>query len=238
MKKAKCLLVVIMIAFNCCSAQSISKTFGGWWASTQWTFEFHKNNTYKRTSRGHYGNTNYEGTYKMSGDTIRMVTGSDQIVGIMNSPLLLYQDSFLIDLFLYYDYKISDTGASFYPSSKRYDILKKIDPDSLIVASRYQFDSMVRECIDVLQKHPVARIYDEDNIRIIRVSNTLAFSRDTSFKTGIYADFSKLMQQREYNKEIAIFYDWIPNKGMGFYFKQLHVELGGTPGRYSMYTIQ
>jgi hypothetical protein len=32
-------------------------------------------------------------------------------------------------------------------------------------------------------------------------------------------------------------YDWIPNRGMGYYFQRLQIELLGTPHSYSMYTI-
>jgi hypothetical protein len=191
-------------------------------------------------SSGHYGDTKYNGRYKMHGDTILLVTGSEEISGIKNEPFLLDRDSFLIELNLYYDYIIGSSNSTwkFYNSRKRYDILKKVNPDSLIILTHPQFDSLVRKCFEILKNYPVARIYDEDNLKIIRVYNTITFSTDTTFQTGIYANFKKLLQEKEYSKTLAIYYDWIPNKGMGYYFEQLQVELGGSPHMYSMYTIK
>lgn len=103
-----------------CLGQSIEKSFSGSWALTTWTFVFNKDNTYTRTSNGHFGNTVYDGKYEMIGDTICLVTGSEQITGISRSKYLLDKDSFLIDLQLYYDYKILDKGIDYYNSKKRY----------------------------------------------------------------------------------------------------------------------
>jgi len=106
--------------------QSIDKSFSGSWGRTYWSFEFNKDNSYKRTSSGHFGNTSYEGTYEMIEDTIYLITGSEGISGIQGPKYLLEKDSFLIDLQLYYDYKLDDKNRNYYNSRERNDILKKV----------------------------------------------------------------------------------------------------------------
>ncbi|WP_316734869.1 hypothetical protein [Pedobacter aquatilis] len=231
-------IVTILTTINtCCFGQSIDKTFSGWWARTSWTFEFNNDNTYKRTSNGHFGNTTYDGEYEMIGDTICLVTGSEQITGIQRSKYLLDKDSLLIDLQLYYDYKIVGKDIDIYNSKKRYDILKKPNMDSLIIVSRRQLDTIVQHCISLLTTSRIIEIKDADHIKIIRLINTINLSQDISFKTGIYADFMKRLKDKDYEKQFSHLYDWTPNRGMGFYFQKLQVELGGTPHLFSTYTI-
>ena len=232
------ILTILTTITTCCLGQSIDKTFSGWWARTSWTFEFNNDNTYTRTSNGHFGNTSYDGKYEMTGDTICLVTGSEQITGIQRSKYLLDKDSLLIDLQLFYDYKIVGKDIDFYNSKKRYDILKKPNMDSLIVVNKQQFDTIVEHCISLLKAFRNIEIKDADHIKIIRTINTINMSQDISFKNGIYSDFIKLTQDKNYEKEISTYYDWIANRGMGFYFQKLQVELGGTAHLYSRYTIK
>jgi hypothetical protein len=232
------ILTILTTITTCCLGQSIDKTFLGWWARTSWTFEFNKDNTYTRTSNGHFGNTIYDGKYEMIGDTICLVTGIEQITGMQHSKYLLDKDSFLIDLQLFNDYKVVGKDLDFYNCKKRYDILKKQNMDSLIVVDKQQFDSIVEHCIALLKTHRNIEIKDADHVKIIRLINSINMSQDTVFKNGIYTDFMKLVADKDYENQISTFYDWIPNMGMGFYFQKLQVELGGTPHLYSRYTIK
>jgi len=232
------ILTILTTITTYCFGQSIDKTFSGWWARTSWTFELNKDNSYKRTSNGHFGDTSYEGKYEMTGDTIYLVTGSEQITGIQRSKYLLDKDSFLIDLQLYYDYKIVGQDIDLYNSKKRYDILKKPNMDSLIIVTRQQFDSIVQHCTSLLMTSRIIEIKDVDHIKIIRLINTINMSQDISLKSGIYGDFIKRVKDNDYEKEISTYCDWIPNRGMGFYFQKLQVELGGTPHLYSRFTLK
>jgi len=232
------ILTILTTITTCCLGQSIDRTFSGWWARTSWTFEFKNDNTYKRTSNGHFGNTSYDGKYEMTGDTICLLTGSKQITGIERPKYLLDKDSFLIDLQLYYDYKIVGNDINFYNSKKRYDILKKPNMDSSIVITSEQFDTILQHCTYLLMTLKNIEIKDEDHIKIIRIINTINMSPDISLKSGIYTEFMKFVKDKDYEKEISTYYDWIPNRGMGFYFQKLQVELGGTPHLYSRYTIK
>jgi hypothetical protein len=110
--------------------------------------------------------------------------------------------------------------------------------DSSIVVTRQQFVTIVQHCTSLLKARRNIEIEDADHIKIIRLINTINMSQDVSLKSGIYAEFMKLVKDKEYEKEISNYYDWIPNKGMGFYFQKLQVELGGTPHLYSRFTIK
>jgi hypothetical protein len=110
--------------------------------------------------------------------------------------------------------------------------------DSLIVLTKQQFDTIVVNCNLLLTKLRIINIKDSDHLQIIRLINTINISQDRLFKDGIYADFMKLVTEKEYEKEVSIYYEWIPSRGMGFYFQKLQIELGGTPHFYSTFTVK
>jgi hypothetical protein len=232
------LTLLILTSFLKVNGQTFDRSYQGWWATTSWIFHFKLDGTYERISDGHYGNTNVTGTYKVNSDTIQLLNGFEKTNGTVNEKYLIDNDSLIIDLELYYDYKLLTTETNFYNSKKRYDILKKPNMDSLIVVTRQQFDTIVQHCTSLLMTSRNVEIKDSDHINIIRLINTIDMSQDTSLKSGIYTEFMNLVKDKDYEKEISIYYDWIPNRGMGFYFQKLQVELGGTPHLYSRFTIE
>ncbi|MFN6038617.1 MAG: hypothetical protein ACK452_09120 [Bacteroidota bacterium] len=147
------------------------------------------------------------------------------------------KDSMLIDLDNFYYYSPNHKDWQ-YLSKKRYDILKKPNMDSKNVLTKKQFELKVNESTTNLNKKRLAEISDEANIQIIRLINTIRMSQDSLHNTGIYSDFITAVEKTGYEKEIASFYDRIPNRGMGFYFQKLQVELGGTPRLYSIYMVE
>lgn len=232
------ILTLLILTFsNLVNGQTFDRTYQGWWATTSWTFEFKTDGTYKRISAGHYGNTTVKGNYKVNKDTIQLLTGFKGTHGTINEKYLIDNDSLIIDLELNYDYKLTK-GSNFYNSKKRYDILKKPNMDSMIVVTKQQFDTIVTDCISLLTTRRNIQLKDEDHIKIIRLINTVNMSQETSFKNGIYSEFMKLVKEKDYEKDVSIYYDWISNRGMGFYFQKLQIELGGTPRIYSRYTIK
>ena len=232
------ILTLLILTFsNLVSGQTFDRIYQGWWATTSWTFEFKSDGTYKRVSAGHYGSTTVTGNYKVNKDTIQLLTGFKGTHGTVNEKYLIDKDSLIIDLALNYDYKLT-TGSNFYNSKKRYDILKKPNMDSMVVVTKQQFDSTVTVCTTLLTTHSNIQLKDEDHMKIIRLINTIGMSKETSFKIGIYSEFMKLVKEKDYEKDVSIFYDWIPNRGMGFYFQKLQIELGGTPRIFSRYTIK
>ena len=232
------LIVLILTSFLKVNGQTIEKSYEGFWASTSWIFEFDKDGTYKRISSGHYGNTTIEGNYKINKDTIQLLTGFSETHGTVNEKYLIDEDSLIIDLELYYDYKLIPTESIFYNSKKRYDILKKPNMDSTITITKQNFDSIIETSISLITKREVLYIRSTEHIKIIRLINTISMSQDISFKSGIYSRFMNLIKEKDYEKELSTYFDWIPNRGMGFYFQKLQIELGGTPHLYSRYNIE
>ena len=170
------------------------------------------------------------------------MTGFEGTHGTVNEKYLIDNDSLIIDTELLFDYKLLVAEETvIYNSQKRYDILKKPNMDSLIVVTRQQFDSIIKTCISLLTacRYPI-EIDEENQIPIIRAINTITYNQDNSFKSGVYAEFMKLVKDKNYEKEMTTnhYYDWIPSRGMGFYFQKLQIELGGTPHSYSLYTIE
>ena len=112
---------VILILLTSCtlkSGQTFKKSFQGWWAMTNWIFDFNKDGVYKRTSDGHYGNTVVKGNYIIKGDTIILLNGYENTDGTINKTYLLDKDSMLIDLTLRYDYAPVSNAQNFFYNSK------------------------------------------------------------------------------------------------------------------------
>jgi len=224
-------------------AQTIERSFSGWWADTWWTFDFYKDATYKRVSTGHYGFTEVKGNYKISKDTLQLISGFKNTDGTVNEFYLLDKDSFLIDLTLLYDYRVTnDKNTLTYISRKRYDALKKPNQDSISYISKSNFDSLVLYSIRQLKTKDIDQITDKDHIQIIKINNTILMSHDNihnkRFVNSIYSDFETLIKEKNYATEMSKKYDWIPNRGMGYYFLKLQVEFGGTPHFFSRYVVK
>jgi hypothetical protein len=217
--------------------QTLDKTFCGQWAMTSWSFEFHKDGTFIRTSAGHFGNPVFTGTYLLQSDTIHITKGFENTCGSLNEFYLLDKDSMLIDLHNFYDYSPNHKEWE-YISQKRYDILKKPNMDLKNFVNQAQLEMLVIQSTTILDTKSILVITDEENIQIIRLINTIRMEQDSLYKSGVYLHFMEDVEKTNYEKEISILYDWILNRGMGFYFQKLQVELGGTPHFYSRYVIE
>jgi lysophospholipase L1-like esterase len=117
------LVLVLVLSIHFSFSQAIEQRFLGNWNQTIWTFDFKSDHTYQRSSKGHFGFADYEGNYQMSGDTISLITGSEKITDVEIPKFLLTKDSFLVDLQLFYDYKMITKKNEHYFSKKRNDIL-------------------------------------------------------------------------------------------------------------------
>ena len=237
MKQIIFFTILLVSQLNQVNAQTIDKTYRGQWAMTSWTFEFKNDGTYKRTSSGHYGNPTFTGDYVLNSDTINILNGYEESSGTLNPKYLIENDTIIIDLANFYDY--SSTAKSWgHISKKRYDILPKPNMDSIIRVDAEDFSIRVKNSLELLKTKRLIELSDQNNIEIIRITNTLWMSQDSIYKKGIYKEFSDEISKTNYEKEISTFYDWIPNRGMGFYFQKLQVELGGTPHLWSRYVIK
>ena len=107
--------------------------------------------------------------------------------------------------------------------------------DSSKHISQKDFDLLVDECIKLLQTKKIFAISDAQHIQIMMCLNTI-FMR--SLKTGRYDELNKISEEKKYTRAIKKVYpNWIPNRGMGFYFPELKMELYGTPFQYAVYDI-
>lgn len=88
MKKLLFYFVLFLIS-NTSYSQAIQASYTGYWAQTIWEFEFFKDSTYKRTSSGHYGNTVVSGNYKISKDTLVLISGYKDSHGTVNKYYLI-----------------------------------------------------------------------------------------------------------------------------------------------------
>jgi hypothetical protein len=220
-----------------CPAQTIEKTFSGQWASTSWTFEFYRDGSFKRSATGHYETPPFTGTYSMEANCIHILTGFGNPNGTisLSEYYLIHHDSVLIDLSNLYDYALNTIPGQ-HLSKKRYDILAKENMDSVISITKKDFDSTIVYCFPLLKK-AVTAIGIQDHVKIIRCYNTLTFNHDHNLKDKLYKTFIAMIREEDYVHSMYSMYDWIPNRGMGYYFQRLQIELLGTPHSYSMYTI-
>jgi len=115
--------------------------------------------------------------------------------------------------------------------------------DRPVIIKMSHFDSIINKSISLLSTKDLAQISDSDHVSIIKVINTIGFQNNNAlkqkFSSGIYDKFLKLIDQKDYRKNIIKVYpDWVPNRGMGFYFKKLNIELDGTPHYFSKFELK
>lgn len=112
--------------------------------------------------------------------------------------------------------------------------------DSAIIVSEKQFDSIVSFSAHLLQTKKLSALTADQHRAIIRADNTIWIgeTRIARYKTGNYAVIRKFLGDRNYlTNMLKLYPEWSPNRGMGIFFHQLNIEYGGTPCRWSMYTI-
>lgn len=159
------LIVTFLITVTNVTGQSITGTYSSWWASTWWEFRFLMNNTYIRTSSGHYGNTVVNGEYKVSNDTIILVSGFKNTHGTVNEKYLIDGDSCIIDIDLKYDYCKTKTvrqgneGVALRASLKRNILYPQVpakNPESI-----KDVESILQQIID---RKSLEEFYDKNNL--------------------------------------------------------------------------
>lgn len=97
-----------------------------------------------------------------------------------------------------------------------------------------QFDEIVDNSIELLQTKKLSEISDHDHINIMMALNTI-FMRD--FKGGHYEQLKVLADKKYVREIIKVYKEWIPNRGMGYYFPKLKMELYGTPQLYAIFDV-
>ena len=144
------------------------------------------------------------------------------------------------DLVLYFSKQGYKTSKMTFESVSSNDtvFLEKIpfNRDSSIHISLLAFDIQIDKCINLLKEKKLKEISDDEHIEIMMCLNTI-FMRD--FKGGHYEQLIQISEEKKYTTDIIKVYPkWIPNRGMGFYFPDLNMELYGTPMLYAIYDVQ
>lgn len=109
--------------------------------------------------------------------------------------------------------------------------------DTNIMVSQQLFDSLLVSAISILSDRKFIEIKESDHVNIIRLINTIHYNHLSIPQYEIDEKFMKIVIKKEYEQQLANHYHWIPNKGMGMFFPELKVELGGTPNAKSIYTL-
>lgn len=114
--------------------------------------------------------------------------------------------------------------------------------DSIKEISKVQFDKLVDSSIFYMQTRALSEIPDSVHINIMMCLNTVFMSLDTTFRSkfmgGRYERLEKVAEERKYTENIIkVYTEWVPNRGMGFYFPELQMELYGTPFLYAWFQV-
>jgi hypothetical protein len=106
----------------------------------------------------------------------------------------------------------------------------------IIEITQGEFDEKVDDSILNLETKTLKEISDKEHITIMMCLNTI-FMRN--FEGGQYLKLEEVAKQKKYVEEITIVYpENSPNRGMGYYFSKLRMELYGTPSQYAYYKIK
>lgn len=143
------------------------------------------------------------------------------------------------DLVLYFNKPGYKTTKMIFESFTQNDTvyLDKIpfNKDSSLSISLKEFDKEIDQCIRWLQTNQLKNITDEQHVQIMMCLNTILM-RD--FRGGHYGELNEISEEKDYTRNIITVYtEWIPNRGMGFYFPKLQMELYGTPKHYAVYNV-
>ena len=120
----------------------------------------------------------------------------------------------------------------------------KFNPASSKTVSLATFNYIVNKSIALLRTKKLAEISDTDHIDIMMCLNTIfmATQKDSfqkRFTGGNYQKLVRISEETEYTKNIIKIYpNWTENRGMGYYFPKLKMELYGTPQSYALFNVQ
>ncbi len=119
----------------------------------------------------------------------------------------------------------------------------KVELDSPRKISKSRFDKLVDSCISQLETKRLVEIPDSMHVNIMMCLNTIFMAHDKpnftpTFTGGKYEKLEQLAEKIKYGHELTkIHTDWIPNRGMGYYYPKLKMELYGTPRMYAWFDV-
>ncbi len=110
----------------------------------------------------------------------------------------------------------------------------------MVHVDRARFDSLVVHLIAELTDRPLERWSDDGHINLMRTLNTLLFEQRPGerFNGEPYDRLEQLSWSRDYRHWAADnLGGWVPNRGMGFYFPKIDMELEGTPTLHGRFNV-
>jgi len=131
----------------------------------------------------------------------------------------------------------------FHNNSKGQTNEGKIKTDSSKTITLSELNIRVDRAILLLKTKQLLEISDSDHINIMLCNNTISHYIDKNLEIrligGRYRRFMKMMDKTNYVTEILKVYpNYMSNKGLGWYFPELKMELNGLPGDYAMFNIK
>jgi len=146
---------------------------------------------------------------------------------------------------LFFALTLASTATSAQSPSDAFDDLAEplhaADRDSMVHVDRVRFDALVGYLDQKLTQDSLANLSDADHINLMRVLNTIMFEQrpDERFHGGPYQRLEDLSWSTDYRHWAADnLGGWIPNRGMGFYFPKLDMELEGTPTLHGRFNVR
>jgi hypothetical protein len=106
-----------------------------------------------------------------------------------------------------------------------------------------EFNRRVERGIELLKTKSLSEISDTDHINIMMCLNTIIMthkndSLEPLFNSGRYTELEKIVIEKGYEEGIIKVYpNPTFNRGMGYYFPKLKMELYGTPMPYAVFKV-
>ena len=121
--------------------------------------------------------------------------------------------------------------------------IKNINLDEQKSISKMEFNQLVDSSTTLLKTKALSEISDTNHIMIMMCLNTIPMALDSNlnnrFTGGRYDTLIKWETNKKYTQDIIKVYPkWIPNRGMGYYFPKLKMELYGTPRLYAYFAVK
>ena len=113
------ILILFLTLNSVVFGQNLNGKYSGFWAMTNWSYEFDGKGNFEYVTAGHFGFTNTKGKYEIKGDTIYLnakKTGKGTLD--IKERMLIDKDSCIIDLRMRYDY-CKTRDSEFSNSNKR-----------------------------------------------------------------------------------------------------------------------
>lgn len=146
---------------------------------------------------------------------------------------------------LFFALTLSSTVASARSPSDAFEELAlpltSLHRDSMVPLDSVRFHALVEHLCVKFKDDPLPQWSDKDQINLMPCTNTIMFESrpEERFARDLFQRLDSLIDPNSYIRWVTERYPkWTPNRGMGFYFPDLDMELHGTPslrGRFNVH---